>query len=93
MEDYRLLLLGPPEVVRDRRATRIRLRKALALVAYLAVEDRAFSREFLAALLWPDHGQRRALANLRRALALVRETFQYECIITDQYIIGRYRSD
>lgn len=65
MGTYRILLLGPPQIEKDGRTTQIELRKVVALAAYLAVEQRAFSREYLAALLWPNLGQKRALANLR----------------------------
>lgn len=43
-------------------------RKALALLAYLAVEERSHTREALATLLWPDYPQTSALAYLRRTL-------------------------
>jgi len=43
-------------------------RKALALLTYLAVTGHGHSREALAGLFWPDHGQARAYANLRRTL-------------------------
>jgi DNA-binding SARP family transcriptional activator len=77
-----LLLLGPPLLERKGRAEPIRLRKALALAAYLAVERRAFTREHLAALLWPDLGPQSALANLRRMLSYLRETADGRCIRT-----------
>ncbi len=79
----RLLLLGPPLFQREDRTAPIKLRKGLALAAYLAVERRAFSREYLAALLWPELGQQSALANLRRLLTYLRETFGDGCIRTD----------
>ncbi len=79
----RLLLLGPPLFQRQDRAAPIKLRKGLALAAYLAVEQRAFSREHLATLLWPEFGQQSALANLRRLLTYLRDTFGGGCIRTD----------
>jgi DNA-binding SARP family transcriptional activator len=83
----RLLLLGPPLVARDDRAAPIKLRKAVALAAYLAVERRAFSREYLATLLWPDLGQQSGLANLRRMLTHLRETLSDPCIKTDGTLV------
>jgi len=83
MGGCRLLLLGPPLFKRDDRAAPIRLRKALALAAYLAVEQRSFSREFLATLLWPDLGQQSALANVRRMLTHLRDIMGEHCIRTD----------
>ena len=59
-----LALLGPPLLARADGADRHRsLRKELALLAYLAVEDRGVQRrDTLLGLLWPDArgSQRRA---------------------------------
>jgi DNA-binding SARP family transcriptional activator len=84
----RLLLLGPPLVQRDGRATPIRLHKGLALAAYLAVERRSFSRDHLATMLWPDLGQHGALANLRHVLTFLRETLGGGSIDTDGDLVG-----
>jgi DNA-binding SARP family transcriptional activator len=78
----RLLFLGPPLLKRVSQVEPIRLRKGLALAAYLAVERRAFSREHLAALLWPDLAPRSALANLRRMLTYLREEIDGQSIRT-----------
>jgi DNA-binding SARP family transcriptional activator len=83
----RLLLLGPPLFHRDGRVVPIKLRKGIALAAYLAVEQRAFTREYLAALLWPELGQQSALANLRRLLTCLRETLGGGCIRTDNDLV------
>jgi DNA-binding SARP family transcriptional activator len=57
------------ELVSDPRSD-----KALALLAYLVVEsDRAHRREKLAGMLWPDYTESSARANLRRALADLRQ--------------------
>ncbi len=79
----RLLLLGPPLLQRGDRLAPLHLRKGLALAAYLAVERRAFTREFLATLLWPDIGQQSALADLRRMLAFLRKTLGDDCLGTE----------
>ena len=62
MDSCRLLLLGPPQIERNQQIARVKIRKAVALIAYLAVEGRAFSREYLAALLWPSLDLKRSLA-------------------------------
>jgi DNA-binding SARP family transcriptional activator len=41
-------------------------------IAYVALEDRSFSRDQIAGALWPDTSQSRAAANVRRTLSLVR---------------------
>jgi WD40 repeat protein/DNA-binding SARP family transcriptional activator len=68
-------LLGPPQVRQDRElVSDLRSDKALALLAYLVVEsDRAHRREKLAGMLWPDYTESSARANLRRALADLRQ--------------------
>jgi DNA-binding SARP family transcriptional activator len=47
-------------------------RKALALLAYLAVEGGAHSREKIAALLWPESAGGQSRTTLRSTLALLR---------------------
>jgi DNA-binding SARP family transcriptional activator len=61
-------LLGPPRIERDGTPVHIRRRKAVALLAYLAVTGSSHSREKLATLFWPESDQSRALASLRVVL-------------------------
>jgi DNA-binding SARP family transcriptional activator len=42
------------------------------LVAFVAIEDRSFTRDHVAGTLWPESSQSHAAANLRRTLSLVR---------------------
>ena len=64
----RVWFLGPPILERDGQRVNVDTRKAIALLAYLAVAQRPVSRAALAVLLWPDYDQKRAAANLRRTL-------------------------
>jgi DNA-binding SARP family transcriptional activator len=50
----RLAVLGPREVFRDSSRLTFPLRKAQALLLYLAVEGDMHSRSKLAVFLWPD---------------------------------------
>ncbi len=68
----RLAVLGPPEVVHDGSRLTFALRKAQALLLYLAVEGGMHSRSKLAAFLWPDSAPHDARTALRNALALLR---------------------
>src|SRR5207245_7936047 len=68
----RLAVLGPPEVVHEGRRLTFALRKAEALLLYLAVEGGLHSRSKLAAFLWPDNEPPAACTALRNALALLR---------------------
>ena len=68
----RLAVFGPPEVFHDECRLSFALRKAEALLLYLAVEGGMHSRSQLAALLWPDSEPSIARNALRNALALLR---------------------
>lgn len=60
---------GSPRTERDGAAITISLRKALALLAYLAVTKQRHNRDALAALFWPEDSQSAARGSLRRALS------------------------
>jgi DNA-binding SARP family transcriptional activator/predicted ATPase len=68
-------LLGPLQMTLDGEpVTGFASDKVRALLAYLAVEtEQPHRREKLAGLLWPDWPERSARANLRRALANLRQ--------------------
>lgn len=66
------MLLGPPRVERDGAPVVFDTRKALALLAHLALEDRPRPRDVLADLLWPDNDAEHARGALRRTLSSLR---------------------
>ena len=69
----KLEFLGLPQVFLEDRPITTDRRKAIALLAYLAVSDvsrphQKYPRESLSALLWPDYEQAKAFSNLRRTI-------------------------
>ena len=68
----RVSLLGPPRVERDGVLVAFDTRKAVALLAHLALTDRPRPRDTLADLLWPDTDPDRARGALRRTLSSLR---------------------
>jgi DNA-binding SARP family transcriptional activator len=72
MSVLRLNVLAPPEVYHDGSRLTFALRKAQALLLYLAVEGGLHPRGKLAALLWPDSEPADARKTLRNALTLLR---------------------
>src|SRR5918995_5266445 len=62
-------LLGTPRIEHDGVPVEVDTRKAIALAAYLAVTGQRHTRDALAGLLWPEYGQSRARAALRRTLS------------------------
>jgi DNA-binding SARP family transcriptional activator len=65
----RISLLGAPHIEHDGVPVEVDTRKAIALVAYLAVTKRGHTRDALAGLLWPEYNQTRSRAALRRTLS------------------------
>ena len=65
-------VLGPPVVIHDGSRLTFSLRKAQALLLYLAVEGGLHPRSKLAAFLWPDSESPTARTALRNALRLLR---------------------
>jgi DNA-binding SARP family transcriptional activator/TolB-like protein len=73
----RIQLLGSPALLAGERRLEHPSRKAMALLAYLAMRaDEHISRSHLAALLWADSGEEQARANLRQTLSQLRKLFQ-----------------
>jgi predicted ATPase/DNA-binding SARP family transcriptional activator len=72
-----VLLLGPFQIEHSGTPLApLRLVKAQALLAYLAVEaDRPHLRSALAGLLWPEQPEEQALRNLSQALVRLRQAF------------------
>ena len=54
MPPIRLLVLGPPRLERNGRPIGLNLRRAMALLVYLAITAQPRGRDALTALLWPD---------------------------------------
>jgi DNA-binding SARP family transcriptional activator/tetratricopeptide (TPR) repeat protein len=83
MTELTLALLGPPVVQRDAGPVSFDTRKAIALLALLAVTGREHSREQLADLLWPQADSAKGRASLRRTLSVT------AAAVGDSLIISR----
>ena len=81
MPHLTIALLGPPRVEQDGAPIEVDTRKAIALLAYLAVGEAAgASRGSLAALFWPEVDQARAHAALRRTLSALHKAVDGETL-------------
>ncbi len=72
MPELSLRLLGSPRVLVDGAPVVLGRRRALALLAFLAVEPGPVGRDRLAAVFWPDEDPASARAALRRMLSVLR---------------------
>lgn len=84
MTQLKLMLLGSPRMERDGQAVEVDTRKAIALMAYLAVTRQSHSRDALATLLWPDYDQAHARAALRRTLSALNKALAGDWLEVDR---------
>jgi predicted ATPase/DNA-binding SARP family transcriptional activator len=92
MSGLKLWLLGSPRLERDGAPLQVERRKAVALLAYLALTGEAHSREALATLFWPDYTQARAHANLRRTIWTLKDALGKEWVAAEQESFSLVRS-
>jgi len=91
MSRLALFLLGSPRFERDGEPVQVDRRKAVALLAYLAVTGRSHSRDALATLFWPEGDQSQARAGLRRALAALKKALSEGWLDVDRETVSLSR--
>jgi DNA-binding SARP family transcriptional activator len=91
MPQLRLAVLGPPRVELDGAAVEVDTRKAIALLAYLAVTGERHGREALAGLLWQEFDEAHARAALRRTLSALNKGLRGGWLVTDRMSIALER--
>ena len=91
MSQLTLSLLGPPHIARDGMPLQVDTRKAIALLAYLAVTGAPQRRDTLATLLWPDSDQPGARAALRRTLSALNRALAGEWLSVERETVGLRR--
>lgn len=82
--DVEIRLLGTPGIEVSGRPVTTDTRKATALLAYLAVTGRPASRDRLSDLLWPEVGQKKGRASLRRTLSALGEARSGGWLLVDR---------
>jgi predicted ATPase/DNA-binding SARP family transcriptional activator len=88
MSGLALYLLGSPRTLLNDDEIQIGRRKAVALLAYLAVTNRSHSREALATFLWPEYDQSHALAYLRRVLSELNKSLGESSLEVDRETVS-----
>ncbi len=87
-----LFLLGAPHIELDGKPIEVDTRKAVALLAYLAITRQSHSRDALAALLWPEYDQHHAYAALRRTLSALNKAIGGVGLEIERETIGLYEA-
>ncbi len=81
-------VLGPLEVLVDGSPLRVDTRKALAIVALLAVERRPYARDELTAMFWPESDDESARGAFRRTLSVLRSALGERWLRVDRATIA-----
>ena len=81
-------VLGPLEVLVDGSPLRVDTRKALAIVALLAVEGRPYARDELTAMFWPESDDESARGAFRRTLSVLRSALGERWLRVDRATIA-----
>jgi predicted ATPase/DNA-binding SARP family transcriptional activator len=95
MPQLSVSLFGTPRIKVGDTPIEIKRRKALALLAYLAVSQQSHSREALATMFWPESNQSRSQASLRSVLWALNKTEIKAWLVVDpetvtlRYLTGK----
>lgn len=92
MQRLDLQLLGYPRARLDAYERNLALRKALALLAFLAEARAPVGRERMASLLWPDADAEAARGRLRRTLHKIRVALAADVIEADRTSVAFAKS-
>ena len=79
-----LNFLGIPQLYLDNTPITTDRRKAVALLAYLAMHRGKQPREFLSGLFWPDYEQAKAFSNLRRTIWEIHQAIGEGWLVADR---------
>jgi DNA-binding SARP family transcriptional activator/predicted ATPase len=92
MAELRIALLGPPRVELDGAPIEVDTRKAIALLAYLAMQPERHGRDAVAGLLWPDYDTEHARGALRRTLSTLNKAVGPGWLAADRTTVGFART-
>ena len=92
MAELRIALLGPPRVERDGAPIEVDTRKAIALLAYLAIHPGRHGRDAVAGLLWPEYDTEHARGALRRTLSTLNKAVGPGWLAADRTTVGFART-
>ncbi|MBE2222576.1 MAG: AAA family ATPase [Anaerolineae bacterium] len=88
MSVLNLFFLGTPRIEQAAQLVEVDTRKAIAMLAYLALTGERQSRDSLAALLWPEYDTSRAKAALRRTLSTLKTAVPPTSLTISREAIG-----
>lgn len=87
MSGLTLYFLGTPRIELDGAPVSISHSKAVALLAYLAVTQKRYTRQGLAALLWPDYDSANARGEVRRMVWVLNKSLGKGWLVADRQTV------
>lgn len=94
MSGLEIYLFGAPRIYVHQQPIEVDTRKAVALLAYLAVVNVPVSRAQIVELLWADYDEGRSRSSLRRTLSVLRKALAHDwLVVEDETIALRQRED
>lgn len=87
MSGLTLHFLGTPSIELEGAPVSISHSKAVALLAYLAVTQKRYTREALAALLWPDYDLTSARGEVRRMIWVLNKSLGQGWLVADRQTV------
>jgi predicted ATPase/DNA-binding SARP family transcriptional activator len=88
-----IFALGPLRIELDGQPLQTSRHKALALLVYLSMQPERQTREMLSTFLWPEYGQKKAFAYLRRTIWELHSLLGDGWLDVDREKIGLNSSD
>lgn len=86
-DEIQLYLLGSPEFKRNDQPVLLTSAKAIALLAYLALQDQPQPRDRVLSMLWPDSLANAARKNLRNTLWTLRKNLGDDIVQSSQELL------
>jgi pentatricopeptide repeat protein len=83
-----LILLGNPRLQLDSTPILLQRRRAMALLAYLAVTRQSHARDMLVTLIYPELDESAGRAELRRILSALKTALPEDILIIDRESVG-----
>lgn len=83
-----LLLLGNPHIQQGGESIPLQRRRAMALLAYLAITRRTHSRDTLVSLLYPELDEVTGRAELRRILSTLKAALPDDVLMADRETVA-----
>ncbi len=93
MAGLEIYLFGTPRIYLNQQPLDVDTRKAIALMAYLAVANAPVNRAQIIELLWADYDETRSRSSLRRTLSVLRKALDRSWLMVEDETLALRQSE